>query len=292
MIRRNPILCVVLLCLAFTKAQAQSNGFVLRVEARLVEVYATVFDRNGHFVDGLPAEAFRVLENGEEQKVKNFESEGQAMHCAILLDTTGSMADALPRLKNSVVDFIDALGPEDSVAVYTFTEQLVIEQDFTTDKDAAKRAVLRIRAGGRTALFNALSEAAVAMREQAGKKAMVVFTDGDDNASVLTAQAAVNRAKSDGVPLFTVAEGDALKSPELKKTLSGLAVNTGGASFEVRDQHSMDAVFRQISGELRHMYLLSYRPPATPADGRWRKIEVEVSAVRNGHVRAKEGYIP
>ncbi len=111
-----------------------------------------------------------MLDNGKEQRLKHFESESEAMHCAILLDTTGSMTGALPRLKNSVIDFIDELGPADYVAIYTFTEQLDIQQDFTRDKDAAKRAVLRIRAGGRTALFNALAETAEKMRDQPGKR--------------------------------------------------------------------------------------------------------------------------
>jgi len=110
--------------------------------------------------------------------------------------------------------------------------------------------VLRLRAAGRTALFNALSQAAEEMRDQPGKKAMVVFTDGDDNASILNSDAAVNRARMDGVPLFTFAEGEALDYPDLKKVLATLSSNTGGATFEVDDQKSMSAIFLRISGQL------------------------------------------
>jgi len=214
------------------------------------------------------------------------------MHCAILLDTTGSMSASLPRLKNSVMNFIDELGPEDFVAIYTFTEQLVVQQDFTRDKDAAKRAVLRIRAGGRTALFNALSETAEAMRDQPGKKAMVVFTDGDDNASVLNSDAAVNRARIDGVPLFTVAEGEALNCAELKTVLKKLSQSTGGAAFEAPDPRSMDAIFERISRQLRHMYLLAYTPVLGPDEKDWRRIDVLVDQVQDARVRAKSGYFP
>jgi VWFA-related protein len=283
---------VAILLLHQTALRAQSDFATYRIDARLVEVYATVLDERGHFVDGLPPEAFRVLENGKEQRLNHFESEAQSMHCAILLDTTGSMANALPRLKNSVIDFIDELGSEDYVAIYTFTEQLAIQQDFTRDKDAAKRAVLRIRAGGRTALFNALSETAETMRNQPGKKAMVVFTDGDDNASVLNSAAAVHRARSDGVPLFTIAEGQALDCPDLRKVLSNLSTSTGGAAFEVADPKSMVAVFERISSQLRHMYLLAYTPELNPGDKDWRKIDVLVDGVQDAHIRAKDGYFP
>jgi len=191
-----------------------------------------------------------------------------------------------------VIDFIDELGSEDYVAIYTFTAQLAIQQEFTRDKDAAKRAVLRIRAGGRTALFNALSETAETMRNQPGKKAMVVFTDGDDNASVLNSDAAVHRARSDGVPLFTIAEGRALDCPEFRKVLNSLSPNTGGTAFEVADQKSMVAVFERISSQLRHMYLLAYTPELNPEDKDWRRIEVLVDGIQDAHIRAKAGYFP
>jgi VWFA-related protein len=295
-ILRVSICCTfVALLLPFgSRAQSQLGNYRAnyRIEGRLVEVYATVVDERGHFVDGLTADAFRVLDNGKEQKLKHFESEAEAMHCAILLDTTGSMTGALPRLKNSVIDFIGNLGPEDYVAIYTFTEQLVVQQDFTRDKDSAKRAVQRLRAGGRTALFNALSEAAQAMRDQPGKKAMVVFTDGDDNASILNSDAAVNRARVDGVPLFTVAEGEALDCPDLKKVLVNLSASTGGAAFDVDDEKSMDAIFQRISGQLHHMYLLAYTPAIGPAEKDWRRIDVQVERVQDARVRAKAGYFP
>jgi VWFA-related protein len=289
--------CIAICCLSFAlyplpQSSAQDDFTSYRIDGRLVEVYATVVDQRGHFVDGLAADAFRVLDNGKQQRLKHFESQAEAMHCAILLDTTGSMSTALPRLKNSVIDLINALGPEDYVAVYTFTEQLVVQQDFTQDKDAARRAVLRLRPGGRTALFNALSEAAETMRNQSGKKAMVVFTDGDDNASVLNSEAAVNRARVDGVPLFTVAEGEALDSSDLKKVLASLSTSTGGAAFEVDDQKSMDAIFQRISNQLRHMYLLAYTPSIDAGEKDWRRIDVQVDSVQDARIRAKSGYFP
>jgi VWFA-related protein len=282
---------LVALVLALTCLRAQDVPLI-RVRVRLVEVAATVFDSHGHFVDGLKPENFHIMEDGKLQAIKDFQSDAQSMHCAVLLDTTGSMDAALPGLKNAVSGFIDQLGPTDSVSIYTFAEQLNIQQDFTTDKVAAKRAVLRLRAGGGTALFDALSQAAQEVSTQQGKKAIIVFTDGDDNASVLNAATAINRAKKNGIPLFTIAEGEATKSPKFRKLLADLSTATGGATYDAADQKNMQQVFQKISGDLRHIYLLSYQPPPGPSDGSWRKIDVAVDGVKDYRVRAREGYLP
>lgn len=200
------------------------------------------------------------------------------------------MNEALPRVKNSIVKLIDELGPEDSVAIYTFDERLVIRQDFTTDKDAAKRAALRTRAEGATALFDALSEASQELSQRSGKKVLILFTDGDDNSSALNASAAVARAKKAGVPLYTIAEGEAMRSKNLRKLLDDLSQRTGGAAYEVKKPGDIEPVFHEISEDLRHLYMISYRPPEDANDGKWRKIDLLVKGPKDYRVRAKEGY--
>jgi len=111
---------------------------VFRVQTRLVEVYATVRDHNGRYLDGLPQDRFQIKDNGQVQPVVAFESNTAQLSCAILLDTTGSMAAALPIVKNSVMRMIDDLTADDKVAVYGFSVGLKRLQDFTTDKAAAK----------------------------------------------------------------------------------------------------------------------------------------------------------
>ncbi len=194
----------------------QEPATVIKVQVRLVEVYASIHDKKGHFVDGLSRENFEVLEDGKPQQIAAFDSTTQSLSCAILLDTTGSMGEALPRVKNAMVKLIDELGPEDSVAIYTFDERLVIRQDFTTDKNVAKRAALRTRAEGATALFDALSEAAQELSRRSGKKVLILFTDGDDNSSALNASAAVARAKKSRGPAVhhCGGRGDTLSQPK------------------------------------------------------------------------------
>ena len=175
---------ISLLVVLSAASLAQDSLDTIKVNVRLVEVYATVLDHKGKYVDGLKKDDFRVLEDGKPQKISSFESNSDALSCAILLDTTGSMREALPRVKNSVVRLIDELSPEDAVAIYTFDDHLTVRQDFTTDKAAAKRAVQRTRAEGATALFDAISEASEELAKRLGKKAFIFFTDGDDNSSL------------------------------------------------------------------------------------------------------------
>lgn len=271
-------------------AQTQEPSMTIKVQVRLVEVYASVHDKKGHFVDGLSPENFQVLEDGKPQQIAAFDSTSQSLSCAILLDTTGSMNEPLPRVKNSIVKLIDELDPEDSVAIFTFDQRLVVRQEFTTDKSAAKRAALRTRAEGATALFDALSEASQELSQRSGKKVLILFTDGDDNSSALNANAAVARAKKAGVPLYTIAEGEATRSKNLRKLLDDLSQRTGGGAYEVKKPGDIEQVFHEISEDLRHLYMISYRPPGDTHDGKWRKIDLLLNGPKDYHVRAKEGY--
>jgi Ca-activated chloride channel homolog len=265
---------------------------VFRVKVRLVEVYAAVFDHSGRYVDGLNQDSFEVREDGEPQTIANFEASTVRLSCAILLDTTGSMGPVLPRVKNAVIKLIDALGPQDAVAIYSFDRQVTLRQEFTTNKAEAKRAVLRLRAEGETALFDAVAHTSQEVSLQPGKKALVIFTDGDDNSSMINAAAAISRAKKLGLPLYTIAEGEALQSGALRKTLAELSESTGGLPFEARKSGDIDQIFQEISRDLQHLYLISYKPPAGKEPGRWRKIEVAVKAQGALRIRSKQGYTP
>jgi VWFA-related protein len=262
------------------------------VEVHLVEVYATVFDHKGYYVDGLGRGSFEVYEDGKRQQISSFETQSQGLSCAILLDTSGSMAEALPRVKNSIVKFIDQLDSHDMVAIYTFDQRLVTRQEFTTDKGMAKRAVLRTRAEGGTALFDSLSEVSLETSARSGKKAIVVFTDGDDNSSALTANTTASRAAKLGIPLYAIAAGEATRSKHLRATLNELSQRTGGATYEVKRPTDTEGVFLDVTHDLQHLYMISYHAPAGPADGRWRKIDLAVKGMKKYSIRAKEGYYP
>ena len=264
----------------------------IKVNVRIVEVYATVFNRQQKAVDGLTRDDFQLLEDGHPQIIDKFESNEGAISCAILIDSTGSMASVLPHVRNSVGRLIEELGPKDSVAVYTFNTRLDVRQPFTTDKAKAKKAIFATRAEGRTALFDAIALAARETGKAQGKKALIVFTDGADNASALSATTATKTAREIGIPVYTIAEGDAVRTPELKKLLKDLSQDTGASTYEVKSLQDVDTVFDSVSRDLKHLYLLTYKPTASPSETNWRRISVSVKGQSDLHVRSKEGYFP
>lgn len=262
-----------------------------KVDVRLVEVYATVCDEHGRYIDGLEQNKFQILDEGSPQPIVGFGATSDPLSCAVLLDTTGSMEKVLPQVRSSILDFIEELNPSDSIAICTFDTHLVVRQDFTTDKLAARRAVMRTRAGGATALFDALAQTAHEIAPRSGKKVIVLFTDGEDNASALNASAAQNSLRKIGVPVYTIAEGEARESKSLLEMLREIAHKTGGTASIIKRASDIGAVFASISQDLQHTYLLSYKSPATTGS-HWRAIEVALRESGKFKIRAKEGYFP
>jgi Ca-activated chloride channel homolog len=272
-----------------TEPEIDPTAAVFRATAQLVEVYATVTDAGGHYVDELARDQFTISEQGTVQKTIAFEPRSAEVSVALLLDTTGSMHRALPALKNAALKLIADLRPSDAVAVYGFNNSVTELQPFTTDKRAAKRAVLSTQAFGDTALYDALTRVSRDLSARAGKKVIVVFTDGNDNISTLSTDSAILRAKAAGVPVYTIAQGEALLNPDFLKQLASVSKATGGVSFVIHEPNEIRGVFEKVSEDLTHGYLLVFQPP--PAEGHsWRSIDVEVQGSKKYRVRAREGY--
>lgn len=262
-----------------------------RTEGRLVEVYATVTDAHGRYVDDLTRDQFSILDGGQPRPLTGFESRSSELSVALLLDTTASMVEALPALKAAALRLIAELRPGDQVAVYSFNETVSRLVPFTADKDAAKRAVLHTEPFGETALYDALARVNHDLAARTGKKVMIVFTDGDDNASTLTAGAAIERVKAAGVPVYTIAEGAALINPDYLKLLAGISSSTGGISYAARNAAEIHTVFEKIAADLLHTYFFAF-PPEGAEGHAYHPIEVLVRGAKSYKVRAREGYYP
>jgi|WetSurMetagenome_2_1015567.scaffolds.fasta_scaffold64236_2 Ca-activated chloride channel homolog len=274
-----------------SETPAQQTTPLFKADVRLVEVYATVFDHDGRYMDGLKSSQFEIRDNGELCPVKSFEPVASEFSCAILMDRTGSMQNALPLVKNAINRFIDGLRDEDWMAVYTFNLVLKKAQDFTRNKNDAKQAVLRAIASGQTALFDSISHVSLELSTRRGKKAIVAFTDGQDTSSFLNPTTIMHRAKSLGIPLYFIAQGEALKKRTLVGTLMEISKGTGGETFAIDKLSQVDRVFQSISKDLQHSYMLTYEPPVA-ADSKWRTINLSIKGVRDARIRARNGYYP
>jgi VWFA-related protein len=255
----------------------------------MIEVFVTVLDRKGKYVSGLTQDHFEIFDNGSSCPISAFEPVASKLSCAILLDRTGSMLAAMPVVKNAVLRFIDAFRENDLFAVYSFNTSLHTIQEFTQDKSAAKQAVLHTIAQGATALFDSLSEVAQQLSQQKGKKVIVVFTDGSDNSSYLDASSVVHRVKMLGIPVYAMAQGEALQNVGLMKTLQEMSRATGATSFALKKSSEVEGVFQAISTDLQHSYMIAYTPPDVK-DTRWRTIRVNVKDLKDARIHAREGY--
>lgn len=216
-----------------------SQDITFEGEVNLVEVYATVFDDHGQAVVDLTKDQFAIFDNGKARSIRVFEPTYGALSCALLLDTTGSMRFAMPAVINAARDFITDLRPGDSAAVYAFTDHLEQLQEMTTDRDAPATVLTPLRAKGRTALFDSIVQLALDLEKRPGKKAIVLLTDGGDNASVLNREAAVASVRKTGVPIFAVAEGEALHDNAAANLLRDLAEATGGRMYKAKYSKEM-----------------------------------------------------
>ncbi len=153
---------------------------------------------------------------------------------------------------------------------------------------------MRTRAAGGTALFDALTRVTLEIGGRTGKKAVIVFTDGDDNASVLNSQRTMEQAKKSGIPVFTVAQGDARHSDSLMNRLKDIARMTGGKAYGVKDAHEAAKIFRMSPPSCSTRICFPTGRPKSKDDG-WRRIQVSLNGAKEYKdytVRSKEGYYP
>jgi Ca-activated chloride channel homolog len=261
----------------------------LSVDVRMVEVYVSVRDEKEKPVVNLQEADFRVLEDGRPQEVRIFEPSSSAMTLALLIDTTASVANELPHVKNAIIRLLTSVESDDSIGLFTFARNLTPLSNFTTDRKAMLGAVLRTRAAGDTALFDSLAQLSREISRVDGKKAILLFTDGDDNVSTISLEASVKETKRVGIPIFAMLYGRALTDASLLKRLEDISKSSGGTPFRVRQADDLPSIVHQIGEDLRQSYLLGYQSDnGSQAD--WRALKVELPSKPKLNVKAKDGY--
>jgi Ca-activated chloride channel family protein len=253
----------------------------------LVEVYASVVDRNGRPVRGLTVEDFEVLEDGEPQKISAFTAGEFPLTAALALDTSFSMAGRpMTLLKSASRAFLNALRPSDEAVVVAIASQVSVLADAHTTRAQQLAAIDGLTAWGTTPLYDAIIAAIDAIDGARGRRALVILSDGDDRYSDATAAEALARARRSNVMVYPVAIGRT--RPPFFAELSTL---TGGRSFHARNLEGLEETLTNVAAELREQYLLGYSPSRPPQSGsnEWRSITVKVRTP-GVSVRARDGY--
>jgi len=295
---------------ALAALPASAPGQVLSFSARsdLVVFSATAVDGKGRPVTDLRREDFRVLEEGRPQPLAHFHGgRGLPARILLLVDASGSMNEEskVANARWAAARILEALSPEDQVAVAGFDSRYWGVVAFTRDRDAVRKGIESITPFGSTALHDALDKAARDIASHGeGRRAVVVLTDGIDNSSQRTPDDVVARSKALDVPIYAVSVVSPLDDPASEsylgtkdagqasaaaQMLERYAALSGGIELRVSSHAEIRQAADRIAGELKHQYRLGWDAPQGPA--RFRRVVVQ-STRKGVIVRTRSGYMP
>ena len=263
-------------------------GYADRVNVEAIQVTVTVTDDNGRFVGGIPRASFRVLEDGKLQPVTYFASEDVPLELVVAVDISGSMTTSMAKMKTAVKAFLGAVPSRHQVTLLGFNDSVFALTRKTTDPAERVRAVDRLAPWGATALYDVIVRAVDMLGRQVGRKALVVFSDGEDQGSHVSLEDVERKLQASDVTLYMIAQGRGISQDYLKKTMQRLTVPTGGRTFTTDSVDQLHGAFAELLDELSNQYLLGYQPSNTTRDDTWREIKVLVDGRPN--VRARQGY--
>jgi len=256
------------------------------VDAVLVPVLVT--DR-GTFVRGLTKSDFEIFEDGVPQRIASLVSEELPLDLVMAMDVSGSMEASLDDVKLAVKQFLTRLRPGDAATLVGFNENTFVAAERETDPAARAAAVDLLAAWGGTAIYDATVRVLDLVSRESGRKGVVIFSDGADQNSMTTREAAMARVQASDAMLYAIAFGGGVTVPALRKSLDEYARSTGGRAFFPRHTRELDGIFGEIVTELANQYVLSYSSTNSRQDTAWRNISVKVRK-GNFDVRARRGY--
>ena len=289
------VLCTVVV-LALLSATQAAEKQVIRVDVDLVNIYFTVCNKQGRLVTNLDQANFAVYEDNNPQVITHFSRETNVpLKLVLLIDTSGSVRYKLPFEQDVAVEFLNStLRPVDQASVVTFDSSIDLRQDYTDDPLLLASAVKRIRAGGATRLYDALSLLLNGtLAEGTPRRAIVLLTDGDDNVSRSSPGEVMEAAQRNNVPIYVVSVNSIdipSDEPNLHdRTLEMFGTETGGKAFFPKKLKDLSSHLAAISKELRSQYTIAYRSTNDKRDGSYRKIRIEVRNTQYS-VHARSGY--
>jgi VWFA-related protein len=263
--------------------------FTFESAVDMVSLTAVVHDKGGRFLRGLGPKDVDVFEDGVRQEVTYFREatdksaeEKIPLSVVLVLDASGSMRENMHFLQEAALAFVYKLTDVDQALVVQFNESIKGSAEFTGDVARLEQFVEALQAWGGTSLYDAIHYSLGRIRDQPGRKAIVVFSDGADTTSGMREQEVVDYARAVEATVYCVGIGGA------RGFLRKIAQETGGSFFSPGRVGDLIKVFNAISDELHNHYALAYSP-AKPPDGLWRNIQVSLKR-KDAEIRVRKGY--
>ena len=270
---------------------------IIRVEVSRVPLLFTVTDKKRHFITDLEKEDFEVTDNGEKQEITQFVRESDLpLRIGIIMDTSNSIRTRFRFEQEAAIEFIRSVLERDSDKAFLvgFDTQAELLVDYTNSLEELADGVRSLRAGGGTALHDAIFYASRDKLPEDQpleqyRRALIIIGDGEDNQSSVTREMALEMAHKAEAVLYTISTNRSGIKVAGDKSLKYFAQETGGLWFQPFQARDLEQSFADIANELRHQYFILYSPTNMVADGSFHKLRVR-SDVKNSLVRVRTGY--
>ena len=264
------------------------------VDVQVVALDVLVTDQEGRFVSGLRPDDFRVLEQGVPQELSFFSAGRTPVTIVVLLDSSASVRADMLSIQKAAHRFIKKLASGDRARVGFFHDEVVFGPRFTDDMAEHSAMINQMRPQRSTHLYDALIESFEKLERVLERKALLVFSDGEDQGSQTSAQVALEAARESDVSVYAIgilgwsaADGRHTNQGLLEQ----IARMTGGRAFFPENEKQMQKAFDRIRDEIHHQYRMGYVPAGGGEGGRqWREIRVELTRRTDLAVRCRHGY--
>ena len=279
--------------------QKDQNGmYTLHANVDEVILSCTVIDEKGRVVDDLKPTDFKVWEDGVPQVINSVQRQDLPVSMGILVDNSGSMRDKRAAVNSAAYNLLRESNPRDEAFVVNFSDRAYLDQGFTTDRVALNRSLYRLDSRGTTALYDTVAAAADELSHHAKerKEALLIITDGADNASRLTLQQAIRRVQDLGGPVvYSVGllfDTEPRETERAKQALEALSAETGGVDYFPSSLGEVNTIADEVARDIRNQYSVDYHASRPASMGGYRVIHVEAYSPKHGKltVRTRRGY--
>src|SRR6185437_11481013 len=239
---------------------ANDNGiYVFRAEAREVVLHATVVDEKNRLVTDLAKQDFTVYENNQPQTIQLFKREDYPVAMGIIVDNSGSMREKRDEVNKAAINLVRSSNPEDQVFVVNFSDEPILDQEFTSDIKKLQAALEHVEARGGTALYDAVVAASdYLLKSPLQRKVLFVVTDGEDDASQESLEETVHRIQQENGPvLYSIGLLGEDHDRKAKRALQILSERTGGIAFFPPTLNEVDEISRSVAHDIRNQYTIS-----------------------------------